>query len=100
MVNGTIKLKVLQRREFPDNQRQNVCAVLLGEEQDFVFGKKVTHLVEVWVPSYMEKRLPFMMDGKNVYLLITFDHIMPPSTNEYDKGHADYGVKLSAVYHG
>lgn len=100
MINGTIKVKVLQRREFPDHQRQNVCAVLFAEEQDFVFGKKVTHLVEVWVPTFMEKRLPFIMDGKNVYLLITFDHIMPASENVYDKGRAAYGVKMSGVYHG
>ena len=100
MINGTIKLKVLQRREFPDGQRQNVCAVLVGEEKDYVFGKTVTHRVECWIPTFMERRLPFIMDEKNVYLIFTFDHVMTPSENEYTSGRAHYGVKVTAAYHG
>lgn len=100
MMNGTIKGKVIARREFPDAQRQNVCAVVALEVKGFVFGKKVEQVVECWVPNYMEKRLPFIMDEKNVYLLITFDWARGASENLYGQRVPDFGVIVSAVYHG
>lgn len=100
MIAGTMKGLVLFRKEFPDGQRANVCGVLLVQVQDWVFGKKDEQLVEVWIPTYLEKRMSFIMNDKNKYLVINYDWVRGASENVYGDRIPDFGVKMSAVYHG
>lgn len=76
MINGTIKGKIIGRREFEKVvERSGYCARIDIEVEGWTAGEKTRQAYAVYFPEFMRRRMDYFMKDSVKYCTIVFEAI-------------------------